>query len=544
MTTTPSDLDTNTYRSSMTGARIWRRELLSRRRDEFADLPDGIRSVYVTRVARSLSGLMLALGGALIVALSASPELAAWIESIAPGPRPAVATTLLCITWGLGALSYLAGWALGENRFTRAMLRAVKPTDDLHHDVQRLSNVSPGTVAVGMTRAWETASTVLPVLAVAALMPATLVYLAMASAAGGFVELGAYETALADGSRWLAGAAGLGLIATIIVSRLRRADLATVHARKNTLLAGLFLSAISAAAGISISAFTVAAVAGSLAVVTALGAWAASRIRKERLLIDCQADAAHAAVSLRARLRRLRTLVAEGRATIRERGLAAGLAAGLRAARARLALGRRLLALVKAPFAWSPGTFASIAAAGLIVAFTGWLGADALAQSDDGAHASTNQAAIPNAPWNNPDQTPDPVAPDNADVAPQGPASPVLYTAPPAGPGMAGTLLIIDFRKGLFAETELDIDLDHLPCGKIRRAAGWRTGTSQNVDGQILIAEYYAPGEPDALDITSKGAGAPLELRTADGIVFTPCMVAHGLDMDDLDKLADTDSLN
>ena len=97
--------------------------------------------------------------------------------------------------------------------------------------------------------------------------------------------------------------------------------------------------------------------------------------------------------------------------------------------------------------------------------------------------------------------------------------------------------LVVDLRKGLYASTKLDIDLNYLPCGKIRTDAGWVTGTIERTDGQLILSEDYAPGEPDALDITSAGQRGPLELRDAEGIVFTPCMVARNLDMDALGEL-------
>lgn len=533
---TPSSLDADTYRNANTGARIWRRELLSRRRDEFADLPDGIRSIYVARVARSLAGLTLALGGALIVALSASPELSAWLQGIAPGPRPAVVTSLLGITWGLGALFYLAGWALAENRFTRAMLRAVKPTEDLHRDVQRLANVRPGDVAIRMTRAWETASAALPALAVATLLPATLVYLAMAWAEGGFVKLATYETALSQGSLWLAGTAGLGIVAALIIQRMRSANSAALHARRYTLWATLVISSLALISGLAAGAWLTTAIAGSIAIVAALGTWAAGRIRKDRMVIDSHAPEAHAAPSLRSALRKTRAAVQNARTMVRERGLVSALGTGFGNVRARLAVGRRLMSLVKAPLSWSAGTYASVFAGAAIVAFTGWLGAGALAQTD--ASEVTFTAAQMVSPDSNDVQTPPLVDPANdPDPQPFRTVPPVLYTAPAPAPGVAGKLLILDLHAKRYASIDLDLDLQYLPCGKIRPDAEWIAGSIERTDGQLYLDEDYAPGEPAALDITSAGKSAPMELRDGDGIVFTPCTLAPGLDMNALDQL-------
>ena len=520
----PTPLDDNTYRSANTGARIWRRELLSRRRDEFADLPDGIRSVYVARVSRAIAGLMLALGGALIIALGTSPELAAWFESVAPGPRPAVMTTLLGITWGVGALFYLAGRAFAENRFTRAMLRAVKPTEDVHHDVQRLANVRPGAVATSMTRAWGMASTALPILAASALVPATVIYLAMAVAAGGYVSVTEYEAALADGSAWLATLAGLGVVAALLCGRLQSASRAHLGGLRTLFWSLSILGFAAALGGLQAGWPLLATLAGSTALVSSLGAWATGRLRRDHRIIFGDNGEEDDVATVASSADKLRAAFGKARLSIRERGLLGATGHALSAARARLALGRRLLGAVKAPLSWSLGTTMGVAAAVTLVVVAGQLGASSLADANaQTASATSNPTG--QLPWH--DLQPD------GQQDPDEPSTVVLYTAAPDTAGQPGRLLVLNLDQGIFATTDLLIDLNYLPCGKMPADAVWKTGTVTRSDNALSLSSDFLPSDLD-LDITAAGDEAPLELRSDDNTVYTPCMATTGLDIDDL----------
>lgn len=520
--------DQSAYRGATTGATYRRRELLRRRRDEFADLPDGMRSVYVSRVARATAGLMAALGGALVIGANASPDLGAWLEGVIPGPSPAVLLTLLVSTWVAGCLFYLAGWALAERRFTRAMLRAVKPTEDLHHDVERLSHVTPGAVASGMTLSWETASAALPVLAFATVVPATVVYLFMAATVGGYVDVVEFETALAGGADWLAAFAGLGTVAALFCVRLRRARLADLFVQRAIAWTTLFVS-VTGGVGAAFSGWsTVAAVSGAVAFIAALCAWATGRVRKDRLVTDCRDGDTASTASVASTLRQVRDGVADVRALIRERGVVGALADTARAARARLALGKRLGALIKAPLSWSFTTVASVAVAAVVVTLAAQLGSSTLSYAD-GTGVDTTPTTHTQVPWNPDRNIVEPTVEPKRGTA-------VLYTASPTGSQPLGRLLVIDFERGVFARTDIAIDLTKLPCGDVPADANWETGTIDRTDDELSLMndELYVTELDVTSTGTSTGTGVPLELRTDDNTVFTPCMVAHDVDVLDV----------
>jgi hypothetical protein len=304
------------FRDSTPGAEARRRDLLVRRRDDLAVTPHAIRGVYVGRAARAAAALVLAAGGALVIGASVAPELEQALLRLGPPSWTAVMLTFLLGSWLAAAIAYLLARCIAEHRYGLAMSRCVLPTDDLDTDIERLSHVRPRDEARRMAHRLEPVAVALPVLAAAAVGPATAVAAFDAAAHMRYPHTAAVEdqlVAYAD-AMCLIAAAGAALAAALLATRGRRREQ----------ISFAFGALATAAGGIAI---TLGKTTLFVATGAALLGWTAVAFgwhaRRERTRIDAS-ELALDGLRLRERL---------GAAA---RSARAGLAATARAARAAL----------------------------------------------------------------------------------------------------------------------------------------------------------------------------------------------------------------
>lgn len=278
------------FRDSRDGALARRGDLLRTRRDEFAEMPEEIRRVFVARWARIGGALGASIAGCAGLAVALPQRLAPetgnavlWFaELLLPasfGNRPAVLATLAVGAWLAGAFAYLLGKALAERAFARHTSLSVRPTHDLYHDVERLSHVSPVTVAQTLALRVEGWSVALPIFALSLLVPSACVYLGQALQVGGYPTIGDFDDGLlrcADLFAWLALAGALSGVA--LRFGLRR----WTTARLGRATAGVAAAGVALAVAAAVVALPLA---GSLLGLTLVAVWALRRIRRERILL-------------------------------------------------------------------------------------------------------------------------------------------------------------------------------------------------------------------------------------------------------------------
>jgi hypothetical protein len=192
--------DSDSYRDARPGAEARRDALLRRNRDSLAELPLELRRVYVRRVARACAGLAVVAGSFAAALAAASAPTRALLEGLIPGQMPAVASDLILMTPIAGLMVYFIARALAEERFTRAMIAAVRPGRDVFTDVDRLV-VTPLELARRLAERSRARSFAAVVAAAAIAAPLAAVVLAA------FVELDAWERLSAiEFLSWRAGA--------------------------------------------------------------------------------------------------------------------------------------------------------------------------------------------------------------------------------------------------------------------------------------------------------------------------------------------------
>jgi hypothetical protein len=240
-------------------------------------MPHAVRRVYVARVGRIVAALTLSVGGAVLFAAACLPEFAALIRPLFPG-SPAVLSSLLGVIWVLGCVSYLVGRSLGEHRFAVAMSRAVLPTEDLHHDVDRLAHERPDRVARDMVTRSQPAAVMFPVIAAGLVVPATGLFLARALEAMGHPGAEAFDQTLAANTATSLTVALFGLIygAALGIPALRSRWFSSTCAPALGVAALLMWDGSSVTGAIAACASAVCFVA----VVTL------RRLRRERVLLD------------------------------------------------------------------------------------------------------------------------------------------------------------------------------------------------------------------------------------------------------------------
>ena len=272
---------TDIYRDPTDGATARRVDLLRRRRDELVTMPHAVRRVVVSRGARTAASAAMAVVGALLVGSAASPRISRLVGHVLPPDDPAVIATALLAAWLGGALIYAIARAISEHRFAVAMTKCVLPGEDLHEDLERLSNETPDEVARRMAHAREVSSAAMPVLAAALVGPATLAYLGLAIHVHGWPANRVIEHAMIDHAGTLMVAGVLGVVAMLVMlsARMRSPRVAVpagVVAITAVIIAALSRSDLAAA---------IAAIAGTIAVL-------ARSLRVERAWIETDDPAA------------------------------------------------------------------------------------------------------------------------------------------------------------------------------------------------------------------------------------------------------------
>ena len=279
------------FRDPRDGALARRGDLLRTRRDEFVEMPEEIRRVFVARWARIGGALGASIAGCAGLAVALPQKLAfetgdavlRFAELLLPasfGNRPAVLATLAVGAWLAGVFGYLLGKALAERAFARHVNQSVRPTDDLYNDVERLSHVSPVTVAQTLALRIEGWSVALPIFALALLLPSACLYLGQALEVGGYPTINDFDDGLlrcADLFAWLALASALSGVA--LRFGLRR----WTTARLGLATAGVTATGVALALAAAV-AFSLP-LAGSLLGLTLVAVWALRRIRRERALL-------------------------------------------------------------------------------------------------------------------------------------------------------------------------------------------------------------------------------------------------------------------
>ena len=257
-------------------------------------MPHAIRRVYVARRARTAASVAIALIGAMLLVVAATPTWAAFLARGMPGINPGILCTLVVAMWLVGMFAYVAARAIDEHRFAVAMSRLVMPGADLNEDLERLAHEHPDQAAREMAHRLEVRSAALPVLAAGVLLPVTALYVAAAFQTAGWPVIASFEASIAHHTTQLVACAGLGTVLAVAVTK--RAVRLPVVAPTMAILA-LICGGI---AGV----FTpwLAPVALLLAVIGLV----ARRLRIERELLEAEDPAAGSEIfTIRGALRRL-----------------------------------------------------------------------------------------------------------------------------------------------------------------------------------------------------------------------------------------------
>ncbi len=181
-------------------------------------MPQVVRRVYVRRVARIATGLVLSIGGAGVLAAARSSELNEALAGMLPGAAPAVIATLLLSTLVAALAAYFAARSIAEQRYTVAMSRTVLPGSNLHHDIERLSHEYPDAIARQMAGALEAKALAVPIAGLAAVLPATALWLKLAIDAEGWPSLDLFETQAVAYAGPLAAVAVFGVAVALLTT--------------------------------------------------------------------------------------------------------------------------------------------------------------------------------------------------------------------------------------------------------------------------------------------------------------------------------------
>ena len=293
------------FRDPEAGAIAKRTHLLGKRRDELVTMPHAVRRVVVARWGRIAGALAAWLGAEAMVIAAVSPTIAGWVTHVLPGKEPAPLSTLLVAAWVLGLVAYWMARSTAEHRFAVAMSRTVLPGEDVFHDIERLDHVHPDELARGMAHRLEVLSAALPVAAAATIIPATAAYIGMLVAGGHWPSERAYEAWVADHAGALAWTAMLGLVASLMMTKIslrqaRTAPIAIVFAVIATGFAPLVWWLVGPIAIAVVAAFIV------------------RKLVKERALIQAEDPAAGSEVfTLRGFIAEVRANMIEVRAFVR-----------------------------------------------------------------------------------------------------------------------------------------------------------------------------------------------------------------------------------
>ncbi|MGE5186745.1 MAG: hypothetical protein ACM31C_32045, partial [Acidobacteriota bacterium] len=211
---------------------------------------------------------------------------------------------------------YITARAMHEHRFVVAMSRYVLPGEDLDVDLERLSHERPDDMARAMAHRLEVRSAALPVAAAAMIVPALVMYLALAVKNHGWASTSAFEEALASHVVALFAIADAGLVAAMLMTRrsLRLPVVAPIAATVAVVVATTALVAYTyhafRPAWIALGAFSIA---GAIAIVV-------RRLQSERERIETEDPAAGSDMfTWRGFVRDVRAMIAWVRARLTRR---------------------------------------------------------------------------------------------------------------------------------------------------------------------------------------------------------------------------------
>ena len=300
------------YRDRSEGAVARRQELLRRRRDELVTMPHAVRRVVVARSARIAAGMFATLAGAAVIAAAWSPALAERIEDAMPGIQPAPLSTLLFGAWIFGVVAWAIGRARFEHRFAVAMSTYVLPTNDVDRDVERLDHEHPDDIARDMGHALEVRSAAWPILAIAALLPATALWCGLMARSGGDWPVVEFEDGLAQHASTLAWILAAGALGAIAMTRKAMRRPAVGMSATPLALITLGLCVVGAVQHTAL-AWTLAGV-GAIGVAIAV---MARKLRRERALLEIDDPAAGSELfTIRGAIRQVRAGLAIARSAL------------------------------------------------------------------------------------------------------------------------------------------------------------------------------------------------------------------------------------
>lgn len=174
--TEATEMPGGVFRDAREGAAARREHLLSQRRAEYALMPHTLRRIYVRRVARAITGAIAALSGALLLLGAMSPDVHDAVRQLTPGVAPAVLSTVLLAGWVVTTVTYFVARCYAEDRYARMTSSTVCASGDVFGDLDRLARLKPVSVAARMADRVEAPSVALPLLGLAMLLPATVVF--------------------------------------------------------------------------------------------------------------------------------------------------------------------------------------------------------------------------------------------------------------------------------------------------------------------------------------------------------------------------------
>jgi len=212
----PQEVNGSVFRDDGIGARMRRDRLLTKRCIEYAQLSHAIRRVYVRRVARIAVGLTGVLGAMALLGAANSQPLYYVIESLIPGPKPAVLATVLLSSWVLSILAYFVGRAIGEEHYAYAISQTVVVSHDPFGDVDRLTQVGPNHAARQLANKVMDTSVWLPIMGGALMVFATSIFVVAGLAKSSYGFITSFEV-LAPG--WLNGVT-ISVLSSILVLTL------------------------------------------------------------------------------------------------------------------------------------------------------------------------------------------------------------------------------------------------------------------------------------------------------------------------------------
>jgi len=174
--TEATEIPGGVFRDARAGASARREHLLHERRAEYALMPHTLRRIYVRRVARAITGAAAGLSGAVLLFGALSPSVHDALGQLTPGASPAVLSTVLLAGWVLTTVTYFVARCYAEDRYARVTSSTVRESADVFGDLDRLAQLKPFSVAAQMAARVEAPSVALPLLGLALLLPATVVF--------------------------------------------------------------------------------------------------------------------------------------------------------------------------------------------------------------------------------------------------------------------------------------------------------------------------------------------------------------------------------